>query len=316
MWYTKFPIVLSPTAETNNRSTADDGIRPDADVEGPAPATADRLWDETHPSEASYLVASKSRDKQSFQIVNVDMRIVWRIGLSDASARDAVYSVAEPDALIRALTGRLLVRFFARYTLLDVLGQSRERFAIDFRNELQSKLQDLATGIEVIAVVVEAIHPPAAAASAYHNVQASEILAQSQIALRRAGAIDSVMSARQTATMIDTRATAENAERISRAQVESVMFDGDHQAYSQDGRSFLFERWLDRLTTGLSKSSLILIDHRLTGAAAPTIDLRSFVPADIPVRGENPEPNQPDNGPEPPASQSPGNGTQVDPDDH
>ena len=74
-------------------------------------------------------------------------------------------------------------------------GKARERFANDFRNELQSQFQELATGIDVIAVVVEAIHPPAGAGAAYHNVQAAEILARSQIALRRAEAITAIIYA-------------------------------------------------------------------------------------------------------------------------
>ena len=53
----------------------------EAGIEGPAPMSADRLWDETHPSEASYLIASEARGQQSFQIVNVDLRILYRIGL-------------------------------------------------------------------------------------------------------------------------------------------------------------------------------------------------------------------------------------------
>jgi hypothetical protein len=39
---------------------------------------------------------------------------------------------------------------------------------------------------------------------------------------------------------------------------------------------FLFERWLDRLSGALPRSSFILLDHRLKGVSAPTIDLRNF----------------------------------------
>ena len=244
--------------------------------------SADRLWDETHPSEASYLIASETQGKQSFQIVNIDLRVVYRIGLSDDAARNAVYSVADPEALTRALAGRLLARYFARYTLLDVLGQSRERFANDFRDELQARLRELATGIEVIAVIVEAIHPPAGAAAAYHNVQAAEILAQSQIALRRAEAIKAMKYAGQTAATTRANAVAVAAERVNQATGASAMFEGDRQAWLHDGEVFLFERWLDRLGHSLARSSFILIDHRLKGAAAPTVDLRAIAPPGMP----------------------------------
>ena len=272
----EIPIIFSPFGEQGTRADKIDQIQQEAAVEDLAPASADRLWDASHPSEASYLIASESQGKQSFQIVNIDLRVVYRVGLSDAEARDAAYAIADPEALIRALSGQLLVRYFARYTLLDVLGQSRERFTSDFRRELQDRLQGLSTGIEVIAVVVEAIHPPPGAAKAYHNVQAAEILAQSQISLHRADAINAMKTSQATATDDRNRALAAAAELVNKAQAESVLFEGDRQAYHQDGWPFLFERWLDRLSGSLPKSSFIAIDHRLTGVAAPTIDLRSF----------------------------------------
>jgi regulator of protease activity HflC (stomatin/prohibitin superfamily) len=174
-----------------------------------------------------------------------------------------------------ASTGQLLVRYFARYTLLDVLGQSRDAFTKEFRVALQEQLDKLSSGIEAIAVVVEAIHPPAGAASAYHNVQAAEILANSQIAVQRASAIHSIKSAQQGAMEDRNKATAAAAELVSQARSESILFDADREARQRDGEAFLFERRSERLTTGLAKSEAVVIDHRLNGRNGPIIDLRS-----------------------------------------
>jgi regulator of protease activity HflC (stomatin/prohibitin superfamily) len=235
------------------------------------------LWDASHPSEQSYLIASQaSNGQQSFQIADADLRVVYRIGLTDEAAMNSAYRVANPETLIMAATGQLLVRYFSRTTLLDVLGQSRESFANEFRGALQEELDQMSSGIEVMAVVVEAIHPPAGAASAYHNVQAAEILANSQIAVQRASAIHSIKSAEQSAMEDRNKATAAAAELVNQAQSEGVLFDADRKARQQDGEAFLFERRLERLSTGLSKSESIVIDHRLEGPNGPTIDLRSF----------------------------------------
>src|SRR4029077_4409764 len=168
-------------------------------AEAAPPAAADRLWDASHPSEQSYLIASQANGQQTFQIADADLRVVYRVGLNDADALNAAYRVADPEVLIKASTGQLLVRYFARYTLPDVVGQSRDAFTKEFSDGLQDQLDRLSSGIEAIAVVVEAIHPPAGAASAYRNVQAAEILANSQIAVQRASAIHSIKSAQQGA---------------------------------------------------------------------------------------------------------------------
>jgi regulator of protease activity HflC (stomatin/prohibitin superfamily) len=273
------PIAMSPLGDARQ------GVRQSAGVdqqqqlvgaEAAPPTAADRLWDASHPSEQSYLIASQANGQQTFQIADADLRVVYRVGLTDADAMNSAYRVADPETLIMASTGQLLVRYFARYTLADVLGQSRDAFTTEFRAALQEQLDRLSSGIEAIAVVIEAIHPPAGAASAYHNVQAAQILANSQIAVQRASAIHSIKSAQQGAMEDRNKATAAAAELVTQARSEGTLFDADRQARQRDGEAFLFERRSERLASGLAKSETIVVDHRLKGPNGPVIDLRSF----------------------------------------
>jgi regulator of protease activity HflC (stomatin/prohibitin superfamily) len=273
------PIAMSAVGDVGDRPQSSAGVDQQQQLggaESPAPSSADRLWDASHPSEQSYLIASQSNGQQSFQIADADLRVVYRVGLTDEAALNSAYRVANPETLIMASTGQLLVRYFARYTLLDILGQSRDAFTTDFRAALQQQLDQMSSGIEAIAVVVEAIHPPAGAAAAYHNVQAAEILANSQIAVQRASAIHSIKSAEQSALEDRNKATAAAFELTSQAKSESILFDADKKARQRDGEAFLFERRLERLSSGLAKSEAIVIDHRLEGPNGPIIDLRNF----------------------------------------
>jgi regulator of protease activity HflC (stomatin/prohibitin superfamily) len=273
------PIAMSPLGDAGQAARPSAGVDRQQQLvgaEASPPSAADRLWDASHPSEQSYLIASAANGQQTFQIADADLRVVYRIGLSDADAMNSAYRVADPETLIMASTGQLLVRYFARYTLPDVLGQSRDAFTKEFRVALQDQLDRLSSGIEAIAVVIEAIHPPAGAASAYHNVQAAEILANSQIAVQRASAIHSIKSAQQGAMEDRNKATAAAAELVTQARSESVLFDADRQARQRDGEAFLFERRFERLASGLAKSESIVVDHRLKGQNGPVIDLRSF----------------------------------------
>jgi regulator of protease activity HflC (stomatin/prohibitin superfamily) len=273
------PIAVPPTGDTGQvvrQSAGVDQQQRLVGAEAAPPTAADRLWDASHPSEQSYLIASEANGQQTFQIADADLRVVYRVGLTDADALNAAYRVADPETLIKAATGQLLVRYFARYTLPDVLGQSRDAFTKDFRSALQDQLDRLSSGIEAISVVVEAIHPPAGAASAYHNVQAAEILANSQIAVQRASAIHSIKSAQQGAMEDRNKATAAAAELVTQAKSESILFDADRQSRQRNGEAFLFERRSERLASGLAKSEAIVVDHRLRGQNGPIIDLRSL----------------------------------------
>jgi regulator of protease activity HflC (stomatin/prohibitin superfamily) len=275
----EIPIVFpSPSDATRPRRPSDaiDPTRQATAAEGPAPASADRLWDASHPWEASYLIASETRGQQGFQVVAIDLRVAYRVGLSSEAAKEAVYRIEDPEALIRGIAGRFLVQYFARYTLLDVLGQSRETFTGEFRLALQDELDRLSTGIEAIAVIVEAIHPPPGAAQAYHAVQAAEILANSQIALKRGDAIRRIKSAEQAALQERDAALAAASELLRQAQSERVLFEADRQGYRRNGQAFLLERRFDRLRKGLANSKLLIIDRHFNSQDTPSIDLRRF----------------------------------------
>ncbi|HEX3945002.1 MAG TPA: SPFH domain-containing protein [Rhizomicrobium sp.] len=249
-----------------------------ASIEGTPPPSADRLWTADHPSEASYLVASIANGRQSFEIADIDLRIVYRIGLSEAAARDVVYNVTSPDSVIRATAGRMLARYFARYMMADVLGQNREAFIRGFERELQERLASLDTGIEVMAVVVEAIHPPADAAASYQGVQAAAIRAQVSIATAKADAVSRISDAQQQAIRTRNEGAGAAAERVDQAKAALSLFAGDHQAYVAGGDAFLFERRLEHLGKGLGILPLVIIDHRISHDDALTLDLRPSNP--------------------------------------
>lgn len=254
-----------------------DAAEPRSGAEDAAPASADRLWDRAHPAEVSYLLASlDTSGAQSFQVVSVDLKALFRVGIDDASALRAAYAVAAPDALVRAEAGRLLARVFAGKLLAEVLGDNRETLAETLRVRLQSELDRLGSGIELVGMVIEAIHPPAAAAEAYHNVQAAEIIANTAIATERGRAQASASAARQASTDLVHGASGLAAETVGHANTALRVFTADQDAAHAGGQAFLLERYLSNLTTALAKSPLVIMDHRLGGANAPVIDLRSF----------------------------------------
>ena len=77
---------------------------------------------------------------------------------------------------------------FASRTLDELLGEQRTRLADEIGRAVQADLQKLDSGVEILATVVEAIHPPAGAANAYHGVQAAQIGAQALISRERGAA--------------------------------------------------------------------------------------------------------------------------------
>ncbi|PPS24354.1 hypothetical protein BVY10_25420 [Pseudomonas amygdali pv. morsprunorum] len=247
-------------------------------AEGPPPGSANRLWDASHINEKSQVIASSAGDKQSFQIVNMDVRFVYRIGLTDAAAMASTYNSADIPSLIRSTASRVLVHDFASRTLDELLGEQRSGLADDIGKAVQADLQRLDSGVELLATVVEAIHPPAGAANAYHAVQAAQIGAQALISRERGAASDKANQAQLNASVARDQASAAAREVLATAQGADLRFSAERQAYAKAGQAFLLEQYLAQLTEGLGNAKLLILDHRLGGDNAPTIDLRTFTP--------------------------------------
>jgi regulator of protease activity HflC (stomatin/prohibitin superfamily) len=179
---------------------------------------------------------------------------------------------------MQAAASRVLVHDFAVRTLDDVLGTERRDMADEIATALRADLDRLHSGIEVLAVVVEAIHPPAGAANAYHSVQAAEITAQALVARQRGAAAQSANEAQLAAIVEQDRATATARESIATSDVTRLKFEAEKTGYQKAGQVFLTEAYFSQLTSGLGQAKALILDHRIGGDLAPTFDLRRMMP--------------------------------------
>ncbi|WP_341316693.1 protease modulator HflK [Paraburkholderia sp. IMGN_8] len=254
---------------------------PSASADGPTPADLNRLWDVLHPWETTQVIAGASGDQQNFQIVNADVRLDYRVGLSDAAARAALYRSVDPASTVRSIANREVVHYLASHTLQSLLETSQTAMADSVRQAVQRQLDRLASGIEVVAVVIESVHPPAGAAAAYHDVQAAQIRAQGSVAQARGFAAGVLGNAQQQSLASVAQASARAGDTLSSARVQQINFDADMVAYRLGGPAFAFEYYLGKLQKGLQNARITVIDDRLVDDRHATIDLRSFTAGDL-----------------------------------
>jgi regulator of protease activity HflC (stomatin/prohibitin superfamily) len=239
-----------------------------------APASANRLWEQAHPAEVTLIIASQANRRQSFQSVAADLKIFYRVGLDDASVLHATYSVAAPAELVRGAAGRVISAYFAQRTLDDVLGANREAMAETMRTRVQLALDAARSGLQVVAIVIEAVHPPSGAADAYHNVRAAEIMARASVAVEHGAAATVYAQSQQYAFDQVSNARAHAAESVEGARATRLRFTADQDAAHAGGQAFLFERYIGAITGALGRVPKTIIDHRLNWPEAPVLDLR------------------------------------------
>ncbi|WP_419758761.1 SPFH domain-containing protein [Acidisoma sp.] len=264
------PIGATVNGPTNSGQLPQDASTAD----GPAPRSANRLWDEQLRNDTSYIIASQTGDRQSFETVSVVMTVLYRIGLDDESARRALYGAIDQAALVRALAGRELSHFFASRTLLAVLGERNEEIATQLRGALQADLDRDRSGLEVVALVVESMHPPSGAATAYRGVQTEQIIASMRYSEEMGRAQGTLSVAAADAHNMRDSAAAAAAELVSSATVERWQSSADTLAFRHSGNAFLIERYFANLGSALSKAAVEIMDSRLGAATTPILDLR------------------------------------------
>lgn len=272
-------VVLTENGQVHELATGEEPgttAEPLTSAEGEAPQSADRLWDAVHSFDKAQIIASQSGSQQSLQIINSDVRFMWRIGLTDNAALAATYNSANLPELIRSAANQVLVHQFSSQTLEQLLAEQRIALASQINRAVQQKLDSLQSGVELLSTVVEAIHPPAGAADAFHGVQAAQISAQALISRERGHAAELAASAQTTATTRQNQAQMNASDVTSKAQATAVRFAAQKQAVAQSGQVFVDELWYSQLHQTLGHSPLLIIDQRIGAGSPPTIDLREF----------------------------------------
>ena len=261
---------LSDEPEQKARNDVPDG------AEGPAPQNSWRLWDSSHLTDQSQVIASQAADKQSFQIVNMDIRLIWRVGLNNEDALNSQYQAEDLPVLIRSIARQVLVAQFASKQLDELLNEQRASLSTTLNQQIQQRLTALHTGVELLSTRIEAIHPPAGAADAYHGVQAAQIAASARVARERGYAATVTNGARQNAETRENDAQAFAAENLSRAQAAAAQFAADSQAWQQAGQAFILERRYHILSQTLAHTPLLILDSHLQGTNEPVLDMRQY----------------------------------------
>ena len=240
------------------------------------PAAYDRLWEKAHGTESVFLVPSPGAGDrgQSFQMLNSDVRVIWRVADTDAGALGAAYRVADPNTLVRAVASRALTEAFQQRTLADVIHADRDALAQSVRSQVQHELDLLASGIDVPAVVVDAIHPPPGAALAYHGVQAAGIIATTDINTARSQQVRSRHEADLAAVVALRGREALAREIAAKAEVERARFTADRESAVVGADALELERWLQAMGKALGRAQITIVDHRFRREDAPFLDYR------------------------------------------
>ncbi|WP_283258384.1 FtsH protease activity modulator HflK [Pseudomonas sp. GX19020] len=195
-------------------------------------------------------------------VVDIGFQVVWNI--TDPQAY--LFSLADPEETIRAVSESAMRDIIARSELSPILNRDRGAIASDLRVAVQSTLDTYNAGIQVIRVNLRRAQPPADVADAFRAVQSAQA-ERSRLENEADGYANRVTAgARGEAARLTEEAEAYRANAVNSAEGEAARFVSVYTEYvkaPEITRRRLYLETMERVYAGMNK---VILDGVAGGA--------------------------------------------------
>ncbi len=212
--------------------------------------SGDNVWTQTHGSEEYELLLGGGEE-----LVSINLCIEYRI--SDLNAY--LVNCANPEAILEASAYELVADKTIVTDLNTLLSVDREAFAADFKTDLIEKISIRNTGLEVVSVVLESIHPPLGIADIYQQLVSAEINAATRIMYAESAAAVRILEAETSYNSTVSYATAEQLRKIAEARAEVAEFMASVAADNDFSDAYRYYKYLNAITKAYENANLIIV---------------------------------------------------------
>lgn len=210
----------------------------------------DNIWTAGHGGEEYLLLLGDGNE-----MVAINLEIQYRIEDLVSYLR----SGSQPEAILQAQAYEIITGRTIGTDLDTLLSTDREVFSETFREELIQRLQPYGTGLAVVDVVLESIHPPVNVADIYQELISAEIDAEYMLLNAQNTSYQHIKAAEKEKTQTISNAQIEKYEKIAQAQASVTEFmaaAGADAAYRSEYRFF---KYLNALTQSYTGTKLVIV---------------------------------------------------------
>ena len=233
----------------------------------------DNIWTKDHGGEEYLLLLGDGNE-----MVAINLEIQYRID----DLISYIRSGAQPEAILQAQAYEIVTARTIGTDLDTLLGTDREVFSQTFRQELTQRLAPYGTGLTVVDVVLESIHPPVNVADVYQELISAEIDAEYTLINAQNTSYQHLVSAMTEKTVTISDALVEKAEKIAQAQAAVTEFMAAAEADKAYRSEYRFFKYLNALTESYSGTKLIIVGEG--------VDSSKLVIGAMPAPTPEPEP--------------------------
>ena len=231
----------------------------------------DNYWTKFHGGEEYRLLLGGGEE-----IASVNLVVQYRIG----DLMQYIKGSAAPEAILQAQAYEIVTARTISTDLDTLLAEDREVFANSFRIELAQRAEACGTGLEVVDVVLESIHPPVEIASIYQDIISAGIDAEYLILVAQTNANLMVSDAKKAAVEEVYNAKIRQMEGVANAKASVANFLAAVEADEKYSDSYRYQKYIQAIAAAYGDASIIIVGE---GVDAGNIYLGS-----IPITGATP----------------------------
>lgn len=210
----------------------------------------DNLWTEAHGNNEYKLLLGGGEE-----LVSINLRIHYRIG----DLLSYLKNSSSPASLLESAAYETVTNVTIGTDLDSMLAADRAAFSESFKKQLTERIKDYNTGLEVVSVVIESIHPPVEIADIYQQIISAGIEAEKLI-LDAENTAGITLAAAESQYHSDVNgATANSSTAIAEAKASVAEFMASAKADSEYGDGYRYYKYLTALKNAYSGAKLIIV---------------------------------------------------------
>lgn len=210
----------------------------------------DNIWTAAHGDEEYKLLLGNGNE-----VVSINLRLEYKIADLDKYIRNSACA----ECILEAMAYELVTDRTISTDLNTLLTADRAEFSATFRDELVEKINAYGTGIEVVSVVLESIHPPVEIAETYQKMVSAEIQAEEYILEAEGSAATVVANAEITRALTIGDAKSAYYTQVATASAGVAEFMAAVEAYSTYPEAYKYQKYLEAVATAYSNARIVIV---------------------------------------------------------
>jgi len=210
---------------------------------------ADNVWTASNGQEYKLLLGSGD------ELVSINLRVEYRI--SDLNRY--LSASAAPEQILEASAYKLVADRTMSTDLETLLSVDRETFTQAFLADLSAELEALDTGLELVGIIMESIHPPIEVAPTYQQFLGAEIDAEKIIVNAQAEAAVKIAEAETFYQETINAAKSDYWAKLAAAKTEVAEFVAAVETAENYADEYTYYKYLEALGSAYQGSKLVIV---------------------------------------------------------